>query len=90
MSAPVNVRQWLGDERFMYGPGTESRAKCEEAHAAVAELIDAVELAVLVNSQGKVLTPSEIKLLEDVLARAIGGKQKLTPAQQAQEANLRG
>ena len=41
MSGLVDVRQWLGDERFMYGPGTESRAKCEEAYAAVAELIEA-------------------------------------------------
>ena len=41
MSDPVDVRQWLGDERFMYGPRTESRAKCEEAYAAVAELIEA-------------------------------------------------
>ncbi len=41
MSAPLDVLQWLGDERFMYGPGTESRAKCEEAHAAVDELIEA-------------------------------------------------
>ncbi len=38
---PVNVLQWLGDERFMYGPDTESRIKCEEARAAVAELIEA-------------------------------------------------
>ncbi|MEI4518654.1 MULTISPECIES: hypothetical protein [unclassified Stenotrophomonas] len=45
MSAPLDVLQWLGDERFMYGPGTESRAKCEEAHAAVAELIEAADKA---------------------------------------------
>lgn len=39
----VDVRQWLGDERFMYSPGTQSRAKCDEAFAAVAELIAADE-----------------------------------------------
>ncbi len=43
MSRSVDVLQWLGDDRFMYGPGTESRAKCEEARAAVAELIEADE-----------------------------------------------
>jgi hypothetical protein len=42
-TAPVDVLQWLGDERFMYGPDTESRAKCEESRAAVAELIDKVD-----------------------------------------------
>jgi hypothetical protein len=42
MSGPVDVRLWLSDERHMYGVGTKSRAKCEEAIAALAELIDAV------------------------------------------------
>jgi hypothetical protein len=39
----VDVLQWLGDERFMYGPDTESRAKVEEAHAALAEMIEEAE-----------------------------------------------
>lgn len=42
----VDVLQWLGDERFMYGPGTASRVKCEEARAAVAELIEYTSLLV--------------------------------------------
>lgn len=43
MSAPVDVRQWIGDERFMYEPGTESRAKCDEVFTAVSELIEKVD-----------------------------------------------
>lgn len=43
----VDVRQWLGDERFMYGLGTESRAKCDEAYSAVCELIEAFERMIL-------------------------------------------
>lgn len=45
-TAPVDVLQWLGDERFMYGPDTESRAKCEESRAAVADLIAKAEVCV--------------------------------------------
>lgn len=36
----VDVLQWLGDERHMYGVGTESRATCEAVYSAVAELIE--------------------------------------------------
>lgn len=42
-STGFDVRQWLCEERLMYAPGTPGRAKCDEAFAAVVELIAADE-----------------------------------------------
>lgn len=69
MIAHVDVRQWLGDERFMYGPGTESRAKCDEAFAAVAELIGAAEEV----QADALILGMEIPRLVAALARVKGG-----------------
>lgn len=64
----VDVLQWLGDGRFMYGPDTESRAKCEEARAAVAELIEALDLA----AYGEYLPESVEQQIRTSLARVRG------------------
>ncbi|QEU34099.1 hypothetical protein [Stenotrophomonas maltophilia] len=64
----VDVLQWLGDERFMYGPDTESRANCEEARAAVAELIEALDLA----AYGEYLPESVEQQIRTSLARVRG------------------
>ena len=64
----VDVLQWLGDERFMYEPDTESRAKCEEARAAVAELIEALDLA----AYGEYLPESVEQQIRTSLARVRG------------------
>ncbi len=63
----VDVLQWLGDERFMYEPGTASRVKCEEVRAAVAELIDKVDSYVTLGH-----SDTAYRELSAALARAKG------------------
>lgn len=66
----VDVLQWLGDERFMYGPDTESRAKCEEARAAVAEPIERIEAALRGECQYFVLGTDGIQIREVRITKA--------------------